>query len=151
MTQTAKMSYTELGGPKPSIADDVDKRAQPTKAVRFEVGLPATVVPAGLLGTTITFPSKFSLGYLRDGRLRVVEPISVAWTVEDDQVVAEATELNEYGEGDTIEEAIKDLQASISELFFELDEERDRLGADLQRVYETLTRKLRRVDAANGE
>lgn len=147
MTQATKMSYTEFAGPKPSTADDVDMRVRPTRATKFEAGLPANDVPFGLLDTTLTFPSRFGLGYLREGRLRVIEPIYVSWTIENDQVVAEASEINEYGEGGTLDEAIKDLQASIAELYFELDEHKDRLGVDLQLIYETLKRKLHRIDA----
>ncbi len=102
------------------------------------------------LSQHVTFPSEFGLGFLRDGRLHVVEPITVAWTVEDGQIIAEATEINEYGYGDTLGEAIKDLQATIVELYLQLDADRERLGADLQAVYTTLARKLRRVDADYG-
>ncbi len=92
-----------------------------------------------------------TLDSLSDNRLRVVEPFQIQISVEDGTVIVDAPEINEYGEGDTIEEAMKDLQASIVELFSELDEESDRLGTHLQRVYETLTRKLHRVDANHSE
>ena len=101
--------------------------------------------------TTLSFPPKFLLGHLRDNRLRVIEPFVATWTVEDGTVIIDAAEINEYGEGDTLEDAIKDLQASIAELFFELDGDRDRLGTSLQRVYETLTKKLRKIDANHSE
>ena len=87
---------------------------------------------------------------LLDSRLRVVEPIAVTWAHEDGTYIAEALEINEYGYGDSVPEAFADLQVSIAELFWGLDEYRDRLGRGLQNVYEVLTRKLRRVDADNG-
>ena len=90
--------------------------------------------------------TEFTLGALRDGRLRVVEPIAVTWTTEDGQCVAEAAEINEFGFGDNLTDAIADLQAAIAELHFTLDADQERLGPDLQAVRATLTRKIRRAD-----
>ncbi len=95
-------------------------------------------------------PREFTLGALRDGRLRVVEPIAVTWTTEDGQCVAEAAEINEFGFGDNLTEAIADLQAAIAELYFALDADQERLGPDLQAVRATLTRKIRRADVPVG-
>ena len=85
---------------------------------------------------------------LHDGRLRVVEPISVVQMVEDGKCVIEATELNEFGFGDNFSEAIRDLQEAIAELYFTLEHEQGRLGPDLATVWATLSRKVRRADAA---
>ena len=85
-----------------------------------------------------------------DSLLRIVEPIAVTWTVEDDTTIANAPEINEYGYGDTVAEAIEDLQATIAELYLHLDENHDKLGPDLQKVYKTLTRKLNRIDAPHS-
>ena len=95
-------------------------------------------------------PREFTLGALRDGRLRIVEPIAVTWTTEDGQCVAEAAEINEFGFGDNLTEAIADLQAAIAELYFALDADQERLGPDLQAVRATLTRKIRRADVPVG-
>ena len=93
-------------------------------------------------------PREFTLGSLRDGRLRVVEPIEVVQTAEDGKCVVETPELNEFGFGDNPSEAIADLQAAIAELYFTLNDEKDRLGPDLAAVWTTLSRKLRKADAA---
>ena len=93
-------------------------------------------------------PTSSLLGSLRDGRLRVVEPIEVVQRTEDGKCVVETPELNEFGFGDNLSEAIADLQAAISELYFTLGAEQDRLGPDLAVVWTTLSRKLRRADAA---
>ena len=79
---------------------------------------------------------------LLDSRLRVVEPIAVTWAHEDGTYIAEALEINEYGYGDSVPEAFADLQVSIAELYFDLYEDRDRLGANLASVYAILARKL---------
>ena len=89
---------------------------------------------------------KFALGSLRDGRLRVVEPIEVAQMIERDKYVVEAPELNEFGFGDNLSEAIGDLQAAIAELYLTLEAEQDRLGPDLASVWGELSQKVRRAD-----
>ena len=87
-------------------------------------------------------PDRFSLGRLRDGRLRVVKPIDVVRTTEDGRCVVEAPELNEFGFGDNLSAAIADLQTAIAELYFTLDAEQDRLGPDLASVWDSLSQKL---------
>ena len=93
--------------------------------------------------------NKFALGSLR-GCLRVVEPIEAVRTTEDGKCVIEAPELNEFGFGDNLSEAITDLQAAISELYFTLEAEQDRLGLDLAMVWATLSRKVRKIHATRS-
>lgn len=102
--------------------------------------------PAEPDGVSAATPSEFLLGSLRDGRLRVVEPILVSRTTENDEIVLEGRELNEFGFGTTVSEAIVDLQTAIAELYFTLDAEQERLGSDLAAVRETLIRKIRMAD-----
>ena len=90
---------------------------------------------------------KLALGALRDGRLRVVMPIAVEQTTEGGKYVVESPELNEFGFGDNLSEAIADLQAAIAELYFTLDEERERLGPDLVQVWSALSKMVRKADA----
>lgn len=89
-----------------------------------------------------TAQNRFALGSLRDGRLRVVEPVEAVRTTEEGKCVVEAPELNEFGFGDNLSEAITDLQAAIAELYFTLEAEQDRLGADLAMVWATLSQKM---------
>lgn len=106
--------------------------------------------PPPFVAPTLVAPREFMLGALRDGRLRVIEPIAVKWTTEDGQCVAEASEINEFGFGANLTEAIADLQAAIAELHFTLEAEQERLGPDLQAVRATLARKIRRADVPVG-
>ena len=92
---------------------------------------------------------RFALGSLRDRRLRVIKSIEVKQMTEGSQYVVEATELNEFGFGDDLSGAIKDLQAAIVELYLTLESEQKRLGPDLAKVWRILSRKVRRADAAN--
>ena len=84
------------------------------------------------------------LGSLRDGRLRVVSPITVKFTVDDRNVVAEAVDFNEFGFGANSSGAVADLQRAVVELYFTLEKEQNRLGADLRGVWERLQQKIRK-------
>jgi hypothetical protein len=86
----------------------------------------------------------FYVGALRDGRLRIVSPISVQAMVENDHIILEAEELQEFGFGHTLSEVIIDLQRAIAELYFTLAEEHNRLGPDLERVWSILQQKIQR-------
>lgn len=89
-------------------------------------------------------PNEILLGTLWDGRLRVQSPITVKITKENQHVIAEATELDEFGFGANLSEALRDLQRAIVELYLTLEEGKDRLSPDLQRVRATLQTKLSR-------
>ncbi len=97
-----------------------------------------------LVRVSPVLPDHILLGSLRDGRLRVQSPITVKLTKEDQHVIAEATELNEFGFGTNLSEALRDLQRAIIELYFTLEAEQDRLGPVLQKIRATLQRKLLR-------
>ena len=92
-------------------------------------------------------PEIFAIGSLRDGRLRVVEAIRATQMVEGGKCVLEAPELNEFGFGDNLSEAIADLQSAIAELYLTLEAEQARLGPDLRSVWDVLSRKVRKADA----
>ncbi len=82
------------------------------------------------------------LGTVRDGRLKVHSPIIVKFKYENEQVIAEAEEIDEFGFGNNPAEALADLQRAIAELYFTLEKEKDRLGVDLQRVWNILQEKI---------
>lgn len=94
------------------------------------------------IGVGPVLPDRILLGTLLDGRLQVQSPIIVKFTKEDQRIVAEATELDEFGFGATLSDALRDLQRAIVELYFTLEEGKDRLGPDLQRVWTTLQHQL---------
>jgi hypothetical protein len=90
----------------------------------------------------INVPEQILLGSLRDGRLRIHSPIKIKFTQEDEHTIAEAVEINEFGFGENPSEALADLQRAIAELYFTLEAEQERLGADLQRVWDVLQEKI---------
>ena len=79
---------------------------------------------------------------LADDRLRVLAPFNVRFLVEGGSVAAEAPEVNEFGFGSTLAEAVQDLRVAITELYLTLRDDRGRLGPDLRKVWEDLQRKV---------
>lgn len=90
------------------------------------------------------FPEEIQLGTLRNGRLRVVQPFRVRFSSEGSHVIAEAPEADEFGFGTNGSEALADLQRAIVALYLSLEEDQQRLGPDLQRVWQTMRRKIAR-------
>ena len=82
------------------------------------------------------------LGTLSDGRVHLISPFKVVFVRDEDQIVAEATEINEFGFGNDFSEALLDLQHTISELYFTLELEQERLGTDLQNTWAILQNKI---------
>lgn len=137
------IEITQLPGQSSRLFDN--------EAVTYERGLlENTIAPlisledALLVRVSPAPPDHILLGSLRDGRLRVQSPITVKLTKEDQHVIAEATELAEFGFGANLSEALRDLQEAIVELYFTLEAEQDRLGPDLQKIRATLQHKLLR-------
>ena len=92
----------------------------------------------------VRLPEEFLLGRLLDARLRVAQPLAVKVTRENRHVIVEATEINEFGFGANLSEALSDLQATVGELYFALERDADRLGPYLERVWLTLRDKITR-------
>ena len=82
------------------------------------------------------------LGRLLDGRLRIVEPFRVALSSESGQFIADATEVGEVGVGSTQSEAVRDLQATLGELYIGLESDHDRLGGEMLKVWAVMQKKV---------
>lgn len=91
---------------------------------------------------SLRIPGEIMLGHLRDGRLKVRKPFNVKMDLEGAQYVAEATELDEFGFGNNASEAIIDLQHAVAELYFTLQEEKEKLGPDLLRIWNVMEDKI---------
>ena len=87
----------------------------------------------------------FLLGTLRDGRLRVQSPLKIRLSREREHFVAEATEIKEFGFGQSATEALRDLQHAMVELYFTLEQEQGRLGSDLKRTWDILQNKVKKT------
>lgn len=90
-------------------------------------------------------PETVLLGSLRDGRLRISEPIRIKFFKENEDTVAEVEEFNEFGFGKNWCDAMIDLQRAIAELYFALEEEKDNLGPELRNTRQELLRHIRMV------
>ena len=122
-----------------------DSRADAEAAILADMTRAEEPTPSEEVVSLPTEP--FTAGSLRDGRLRVVEPIEVVTMLEGGKHVVEAPELNEFGFGDNLSKALGDLQAAIAELYFTLEDEQERLGPDLSSVWVVLSQKVRRAGA----
>ncbi len=90
-------------------------------------------------------PETMLLGALRDPRLRLIKPLTITFERENDDIVACCEELEEFGFGKHLTEAIEDLQAAIAELYFTLKQENNRLGSNLKRIWGSLRQKIKEV------
>lgn len=70
------------------------------------------------------------------------EPISVIIEEEEDQVITYAPDLEIYGCGDDVGEALEDLRESIVELYMDLRKNKGKLGKDLERIWIYLSRAI---------
>jgi len=107
--------------------------------------LEMSAVKEQILSIKPTLPSNMLLGALRDPRLRLMMPLTVTFERENGDIVAYCEELEEFGFGTHLTEAIEDLQATIAELYFTLKEENDRLGSNLKRIWDSLRQKIKEV------
>ncbi len=96
----------------------------------------------GIVDMGPAFEATSLLGTLNDARLRVRQPFQVTMATENDDFIAEAVEIDEFGFGKNPSSAVRDLQLTIVELYFTLKSEADRLGPDLKRVFGVLESKL---------
>ncbi len=92
-----------------------------------------------------TLPSTMLLGALQDPRLHLTVPLTITFEREKENIVAHCEELDEFGFGNHLTEAIADLQAAITEVYFTLKEENNRLGPDLERIWDSLRQKIKEV------
>lgn len=115
------------------------------EGTKIQISSPPTVVSLEHALPELLVPGEIRLATLSDPRLRVTAPIRVRLFEEHGQVVAEATELSEFGFGSNISEAMDDIQRAIAQLYFSLDESSERLGPDLKTAWSGLQRAVVRT------
>jgi hypothetical protein len=85
-------------------------------------------------------PKKILFGVIAHPRLRIKRPIRLEVSRKKGTVVAHCTDLNEFGCGVSMSDALDDFSKGIAELFFSLEQDSDRLGSDLAKLKEKLGR-----------
>lgn len=99
-----------------------------------------TYSSSGIVIDTWIEPGTFNKQFvtLLDDRLLLSAPLSITIEREGEFFIAESSLLEEVGYGYKESEAIDDLKITISELYWTLKEEQDRLGTHLKGIWETL-------------
>lgn len=87
-------------------------------------------------------PNRILFGALTDPRVRLKRPISLRISRSKGAVIAYSADLQEFGHGITMSDALDDFSKGLSELFFALSEDDERLGSDLKRLRDTLSHYL---------
>jgi len=87
-------------------------------------------------------PQRLQIGVLPDDRLCLAVGLDVELEQEGPSFIANCPNIMEFGYGESPAEAIEDLQATITELYWTLKEDVDRLGGDLLDTWEELSKVI---------
>lgn len=79
------------------------------------------------------------IGSLLDARLRMSRPVTLAIEKDEDFFVAWHEELQEFGYGANPISAVQDFRNTLAQLYWQLKEDQDRLGADLFETWKRLS------------
>ena len=130
---------------QPQAEFEADTHPSNERPIYLKPVTPMGVIPVEKVGVADlgpAFEESTLLGTLNDARLRVRQPFQVTMSTENDDFIAEAVEIDEFGFGKNPSAAVRDLQLTIVELYFTLKSEAHRLGPDLKRVFHVLESKL---------
>jgi hypothetical protein len=87
-------------------------------------------------------PAELYIGSLPDPRLRLRIPLRVTVEEEDGVVSVWNSELEEVGYGSNRGAAVQDFQQTLVELYRTLENDQDRLGPEMERVWGLLQQLL---------
>jgi len=79
---------------------------------------------------------------VRDPRLRVVSAIPLNVATEEGQVIACWSEIDEFGVGETLSDALEDFSSRLRDLYSQLFSPAVKLGPDLQKIKKTIERHI---------
>ena len=92
--------------------------------------------------TPISLPREILFAASSDRRLRFKQPITLNLSREREGYVAYAADIEEFGCGDDVAQALDDFGKTISELYFSLSASKDRLSPHLQGQFARLNEFL---------
>lgn len=84
-------------------------------------------------------PYHLEIRSLHDDCLETDSPISVLVEEEEEQITVYAPDLEIYGCGYDLGEALEDLRGSIVDMYYDLDKDKDKLGVDLKKIWDYLS------------
>ena len=82
------------------------------------------------------------VGSLLDPRLRVQGTLVLDIEQDGEFYIASCDQFDEYGYGTDVITAVQDVRNSMAELYWELRENSDRLGSDLERIWQALSAQI---------
>jgi len=129
---------TPRGMPPPPPMPETELRSP---VARVDAPSPPPKCPELL--THSTTAERLLFGPSIDGRLKIVKPFVVSLEVREGVVAACVEEIQEFGCGSNSGEALYDLAKTLSELYFSLQDNADRLSADLRSVWLRLNEHIR--------
>ena len=112
------------------------------KKIRFLIPNSDRLVTVEKQKTARRAPSRIQFGMLRNRRLRMQKAIPVEIERKGKTVVAKWAEIDEFGYGKNISEALEDFGRTIEELYLSLSESQAQLGSDLLGVWQVLSRHI---------
>lgn len=98
-----------------------------------------TILGVGLLSEPTT---KLLFGAINDPRLRLKQPFPLTISRREGSVVVSSDDLEEFGYGPTLSDALEDFGKTICELYHSLEAEERRLSNHLKQTLATLRRYL---------
>ncbi len=112
-----------------SVQLDLDRPMHPVASIRFDRRSP-------LIPGTILF------GSIPDRRLRFRRPIPIEIYKDDASIIARTTELDEFGYGTSMGEALDDIGRTLAEEFIFLSEHAGQLSDGMQSHFQKLSEFL---------
>jgi len=84
---------------------------------------------------------------LHNPLLKLEEPLVAHLEYDDEGVIAFCYDLDIFGHGDTEGEALEDLRKTISDLFFELESNKDNMGPFPEKIWGYLSGIVEKKEA----
>jgi len=88
-------------------------------------------------------PYHLEIRSLHDELLEIDSPIAVLVEEDEEQGIAYAPDIDVYGCGDDLVDALEDLRMSIVDLYYDLEQNKDKLGVDLKKICHYLSSIMR--------
>jgi hypothetical protein len=117
----------------PETIDAEQTRVSPTgRTIVPEAQGPAVEVTTFAETRVLPIPREILFGAVVDRRFHFRKPMTLSVYREGESYIAYSADLQEFGQGDDVGEALDDFSKTLCELYFSLEGTKDRLAPDLQ-------------------